>query len=98
MNEGMDDGGGSAGVVDTLEVKLFEVPPKPLEYRERESGVEGGLDEKGTVKPDILMVLIRPGFHLAARNVKYCSLTPIILHSCKRMRVEGSYFADFELV
>ena len=56
VNDGIDDGGNPAGVLDTLEAKLFEVLPKPLEYLERESGVEGGLDEKGTAKPDIFII------------------------------------------
>ena len=42
---GVEEGGGPAGVVEILEAKLLDVFPTPLEYRERESGVDWGLDE-----------------------------------------------------
>lgn len=45
MNELVEDGGGPAGVVDGLVAKL----PKPL-ARSFDPGVDGGLDERGTVQ------------------------------------------------
>lgn len=62
MKEGANEGvgragvenGGPAGVVEMLEAKVCDVFPSPLDRRARESGVEGGLDEKGTVKADML--------------------------------------------
>lgn len=47
---GVEEGGGPAGVVDKFEAKLLAFCPRPLERCERESGVDGGLEEKGTVK------------------------------------------------
>lgn len=53
MNEGAEEGGGPAGVVEGLDMKLFEFDEWPLAVRDRDSGVDGGLDENGTAKPDI---------------------------------------------
>ena len=51
------EGGGPAGVVDMLEAKLSSTLSYSLTLGCREifePGVEGGLEEKGTVQPDIL--------------------------------------------
>lgn len=70
MNDGTDDGGNPAGVIDALEAKLFDVLPKPLEYLGRESGVEGGLDEKGTAKLDIFVIQIRSEYQPEINTVE----------------------------
>ena len=56
MNETVEEGGGPAGVVELLKLKLPKFDACPLGVRVRESGVEGGLDEYGTAKPDMAKV------------------------------------------
>lgn len=51
MKDLAEDGGGPAGVVEGFDI------PKELgfvSYRVRASGVDGGLDENGTWKPDMM--------------------------------------------
>ena len=54
MNAGAEEGGGPAGVVEGLEIKVFDFEGWPLAIRDRESGVDGGEDENGTTKPDMV--------------------------------------------
>lgn len=53
MNETVEEGGGPAGVVELLYLKLPRFDACPWGVRVRDSGVEGGLDEYGTAKPDM---------------------------------------------
>ena len=55
VNDGAEEGGGPAGVVERLKLKAVAVVlvANPLGVCIRLSGVDGGLEEKGTVKPDI---------------------------------------------
>ena len=77
-----EDGGGPAGVVDGLEVRLKVPGLLPLPKRLRESGVEGGLEEKGTTKaPDMLEKQVRE------RSTSKC----LTLHNDSTMIV-GAHF------
>jgi len=49
VNDPADEGGGPAGVVDR-----FEAPKENFFEASRRSGVDGGLEENGTWKPDIV--------------------------------------------
>ena len=54
VNEGAEEGGGPAGVVEGLEIKNLDFEGWPLAILDRESGVDGGEDENGTTKPDMV--------------------------------------------
>lgn len=53
VNEPADEGGGPAGVVVGLVARFMNEFPK-LPLRVRRSGVEGVLEDNGTVQPDIV--------------------------------------------
>lgn len=60
MKEPAEDGGGPAGVVEGFEAKPFELK---LVCRLFDPGVDGakGLEESGTVHPDMMIVLSTKG-------------------------------------
>ena len=54
VKERAEEGGGPAGVVEGWATKPANGFPCLLDVRERESGVDGGLEDSGTVQPDMM--------------------------------------------